>query len=69
MNVQDEFGLEFLDLKLKSENSKIAVDIFTKLTNSSTYVLPTGCYPIKSFNNIPRGIAFVILMKNLIPGQ
>ena len=69
MNVQDEFGLAFLDLKLKLENSKTSVDIFAKLTNSFTYVLPTSCYPRKSFNNIPRGIAFVILMKNLIPGQ
>ena len=26
-------------------------------TNSFTYVLPTTCYPRKSINNIPHGIA------------
>ena len=57
MQVQDEDGIEFLDLKLKLENSKIGVDVFAKLTNSFTYMLPTSCYPGKSFNNIPRGIA------------
>ena len=57
MQVQDEDGIEFLDLKLKLENSKIAVDVFAKPTNSFTYVLPTSCYPRKSINNIPRGIA------------
>ena len=57
MQVQDEDGIEFLDLKLKLENSKIAVDVFAKPTNSFTYVLPTSCYPRKSLNNIPRGIA------------
>ena len=58
MHVQDHDGIEFLDLKLKLKNSKIAVDVFPKPTNSFIYVLPTSCYPIKSLNNIPRGIAF-----------
>ena len=31
-------GLEFLDLKFKMVNGKISVDVFSKLTNSSTYV-------------------------------
>ena len=48
--------IDFLDLKLKLENSKIAVDIFAKPTNSFTYVLPTSCYPRKSINNVIRGI-------------
>ena len=47
MQVQDEDGIEFLDLKLKLENSKIAVDVFSKPTNSFTYMLPTSCYPSK----------------------
>ena len=46
-----------LDLKLKLENSTTAVDIFGKPINSSTYVLPTSCYPRKSINNIAHGIA------------
>ena len=57
MQVQDEDGIEFLDLKLELENSKIAVDVFAKPTNSFTYVLRTSCYPRKSINNIPRSIA------------
>ena len=56
MQVQDEDVNEFLDLKLKLGNSKTAVDVFAKPTNSFTYVLPTSCYPRKSINNIPRGI-------------
>ena len=57
MREQDEDGIEFLDLKLKLRNNKIAVDGFAKPTNSFTYVLPTNCYPRNSTNNIPRGIA------------
>ena len=48
--------LKFLDLKLKWENGKITVDVYSKPTNSFTYVLPTTCYPRKSINNIPDGI-------------
>ena len=57
LQVQDEDGIECLDLKLKLENSKIAVDAFAKPTNSFTYVLPSSCYTRRSLNNIPRGIA------------
>ena len=57
IQVQDEDGIEFLDLKLKLENSKVAVEVFAKHTKSFIYVLPTSCYPRKSVNNIPRGIA------------
>ena len=56
MKVQDEDGIEFLDLKLKLENSKIALDVFAKPRNSFTCVLRTSCYPRKSLNNIPCGI-------------
>ena len=57
MQVQDENGIEFLHLKLKLENGKIGVDVFAKPINSFTYVLPTSCYPRKSLNNVPCGIA------------
>ena len=43
MQVQDEYGIEILDLKLKIKNNTITVDIFDKPTNSFTYVLPTSC--------------------------
>ena len=36
---------------------KICVDVFAKLTNSFTYVLPSTCYPKKNINNVPKGIA------------
>ena len=49
--------LEFLDLKLKWEDGKIAVAVHSKLTNSFTYALSTTCYPRKSINNILHGIA------------
>ena len=52
--------LEFLELKSKWENGKITVDVHSKPTNSFTYVLPTTCYPRKSINNIPHGIALRI---------
>ena len=57
MQVQDEDGIEFLELKLKLENSKTAADGSAKPTNSFTYVLLTICYLRKSLNNIPRSIA------------
>ena len=48
---------QFLDLKVKLENSKIVVDVFAKFTNSFAYVLSTSCYPRKNLNNISRCIA------------
>ena len=50
-------GLEFLDLKLKMVNGKISVDVFSKPTNSFTYVLPSTCYPNRNIRNVPKGIA------------
>ena len=52
--------LEFLDFKLKWKNDKITVDVYSKPTNSFTYVLPTTSY--STTNNLDE---FVILMKNL----
>ena len=58
MQIADENGLEFLDLKLKmNEKNKIIIDVFSKPTNSFTYVMPSTCYPSSNINNIPRGIA------------
>ena len=33
------------------------MDVHSKPTNISTYALPTTCYPRKSINNTPHGIA------------
>ena len=73
MQVQDDYGLGFLDLKLKFKNCKIA-DVLAKPTNSYTYVRLCSCYPRKYLNNMPHGILlrqvkYVILMKSLISGQ
>ena len=57
MQVQDEYGIEFLDLKRKFENNKIAADVFAKSTNSFTHVVPSSCYPRKTLSHIPHGIA------------
>ena len=57
MQIADDNGLEFLDLKLKIQNGKISVDVYSKPTNSFTYVMPSTCYPRKNINNVPRGIA------------
>ena len=54
MQIADENGLEFLDLKLKmNEKNKITIDVFSKPTN----VMPSTCYPSSNINNVPRGIA------------
>ena len=37
-------GLDILDLKLKTTNDKIRVDVFSITTNSFTYVLPSIYY-------------------------
>ena len=40
MQIADENGLEFLDIKLKiNENSKITVDVFSEPINGFTYFL------------------------------
>ena len=54
MQVQGEDETEFSELTLNLENSKIAIDVSAKPTNSLTYELPTNCYPRKSLNNIPQ---------------
>ena len=40
--MQDEDGIELLDLQLKNINGKVAVDIFAKPTNNFACVLPTS---------------------------
>ena len=54
-----EDSLEFLDLKLKFdiETKHISVDVFSKTTDSFTYVLPSTCFPKSSIENIPKGVA------------
>ena len=67
-----EDSLEFLDLKLMfdKESKKISVDIFSKATNSFTYVLSNTCFPKSNIENIPKGVPLhlrrsVILTINL----
>ena len=57
MHAAGDDGLEFLNLKLKMVNGKIIVDVFSKPTNSFTYVLPSTCYPSRNIRNVPKGIA------------
>ena len=58
MPVASESVLEILDLGLHiNQQNKICVDVYAKLTNSITYVLPSTCYRRRNINNIPKGIA------------
>ena len=57
MEVANENGLEFLDLKLKIVEGKIRVDVYAKPTNSFSYTSPNTCYPRNNICNIPKGIA------------
>ena len=58
MQIADEVnGLEFLDLKIKCLKDKLSVDVYSKPTNSFTYVLPSTCYAMKKINKVPQGIA------------
>ena len=58
MQIADDVNeLEFLDLKIKCLNGKLSVDVYSKPTNSFTYVMPSTCYPMKSINKVPQGIA------------
>ena len=57
MEIAGGTGLEFLDLKLKTNEGKIRVDVFAKSTNSFRYTTPNTCYPKNNICNIPRGIA------------
>ena len=54
-----EDSLEFLDLKLifDIETKRISADVFSKTTDSITYVLPSTCFPKSSIENIPKGVA------------
>ena len=39
------------------ESKKMSVDVFSKATNSFTYVLPSTCFPKSNIQNIPKGVA------------
>ena len=42
-----------MDLTVKFVGGKFSVDIFSKPTNSFTYVSPSTCYPRTNINNVP----------------
>ena len=45
MEIAGDTGSEFLDLKLKINESKIRVDIYAKSIISFSYTTPNACYP------------------------
>ena len=55
MQAAGDDALGFFDPKLKMVNGKISVDVFSNLTNSFTYVLPSSCYPNRNIKNVPKG--------------
>ena len=52
MQVGGDEELDFFDLKLKITNDKISVEVFSKRTNSFTYVLPPICYRKRNIKNV-----------------
>ena len=42
------------------DSKKISVDVFSKATNSFTYVLPNTCFPKSNIENIPKGVALCL---------
>ena len=57
MQVANGNGLEFLGLKLKIVERIINGDVYSKPTNSFTYVLLSTYFPHKKIRNVPKGIA------------
>ena len=58
METATENELEFLALRLKLKGcNKITVDVYSKSTNSFTYIDPKTCYPSRNMNKIPESIA------------
>ena len=58
MQIADEVNeLEFLDLKRKYLNGKLSVDVYSKPSNSFTYVMRSTCYAMENINKVLRGIA------------
>ena len=45
--------LEFLDPTSK----QILVDVFSKPTNSFTYLMPSTCFPRRNIENVPERVA------------
>ena len=60
MEIAGDTGLDFLDLKLKINESKIRFDVFAKSTSSFSYTTPNTCDPKNNICNIPRGISLLL---------
>ena len=51
METESENGLELLEIRLKLKDcNKITVDVYSKPTNSFTYVNPKTCYSSRNIN-------------------
>ena len=57
MKVADVNGLEVLDFKLEIVEKKMNVDVFSKLSNIFTCVLPSNCNPNENIRKIPESIS------------
>ena len=58
METESENGLELLEIRLKLKDcNKITVDVYSKPTNSFTYVNPKTCYSSRNINKTPQCIA------------
>ena len=50
----------FLDMMSHLADDKVAVDLYTKPTDSHQYLLPTSCHPPHCSKNIPYSLALHI---------
>ena len=58
MQIADDVNrFEFFDLIIKCHNGKLSVGVYSKPTNSFTYVFQLTCYPMNNMNKVPQGIA------------
>ena len=50
-------GTEFLDLFVYTKNDKIETRVYSKPSDSHSYLLPQSCHPTHVAENIPQGVA------------
>ena len=57
-------GIEFLDLYVYSNNNKIQTKLYSKTSDTHSYLVPTSCHKDHVIRNIPYNIARRVLQNN-----
>ena len=58
MQIAEENGPEFIDLKLKIVEGKTNIDVYSEPTKSFTNAIPPTCYLHQNIHNVSKNIAF-----------